>query len=154
MPSARDILRIKGYAVWSVGPDSMVIDALRLMAEKNLGAVLVMDEGRLVGILSERDYARKVVLLGRSSKDTPVREIMTERVVYARPDQTAEECMAVMTDKRVRHLPVIEDDKVIGVVSIGDVVKSIISEQSFIIEQLEHYISGTYYPTPSPSNSC
>jgi CBS domain-containing protein len=128
-----------------MAPDAMVYDALKLMADKNVGAVLVMDADRLVGILSERDYARKVILHGKSSKDTPIREIMTQRVVYVRPEQTAEECMALMTDKRVRHLPVLEDDQVVGVISIGDVVKSIISEQEFIIEQLERYISGTVY---------
>jgi CBS domain-containing protein len=123
----------------------MVYDALELMADKNVGAVLVIDADRLVGILSERDYARKVILHGKSSKDTPIREIMTQRVVYVRPEQTTEECMALMTDKRVRHLPVLEDDQVVGVISIGDVVKSIISEQGFIIDQLERYISGTAY---------
>ena len=145
MSSVRVILRTKGPDVWSMAPDAMVYDALKLMAEKNVGAVLVMDANRIVGILSERDYARKVILHGKSSKDTPVREIMTERVVYVRPQQTAEECMALMTDKRVRHLPVLEDDQVVGVISIGDVVKNIISEQEFIIEQLERYISGTVY---------
>ena len=108
--------------------------------------VLVMDADRLVGILSERDYARKVILRGKASRDTSVGEIMTRRVVYVRPEQTAEECMALMTDKRVRHLPVLEDDRVVGVISIGDVVKNIISEQEFLIEQLERYISGTAYP--------
>jgi CBS domain-containing protein len=141
--TVREILRSKGLEVWSMAPDATVYDALQLMAEKNVGAVLVMDAHHLVGILSERDYARKVVLRGRSSRETAVREIMTPRVVYVRPEQTAEECMALMTDKRVRHLPVLEDDQVIGVISIGDVVKGIISEQGFIIEQLERYISGT-----------
>jgi CBS domain-containing protein len=143
--SVRVILRTKGPEAWSMAPDAMVYDALKLMAEKNIGAVLVMDANRIVGILSERDYARKVILHGKSSKDTPVQEIMTQRVVYVRPEQTAEECMALMTDKRVRHLPVLEDDQVVGVISIGDVVKNIISEQEFIIEQLERYISGTVY---------
>jgi CBS domain-containing protein len=105
----------------------------------------VIDAEDLVGILSERDYARKMDLLGRSCTDTPVSEIMTERVVYVEPGQTAEECMALMTDKRVRHLPVLEDGELIGVISIGDVVKAIISEQEFIIEQLEHYITGSPY---------
>ena len=145
MSTVKDTLRSKGPEVWSMAPNSTVYDALKLMADKNVGAVLVMDAGRLVGILSERDYARKVILHGKSSKDTPIREIMTQRVVYVRPEQTAEECMALMTDKRVRHLPVLEDDQVVGVISIGDVVKSIISEQEFIIEQLERYISGTVY---------
>jgi CBS domain-containing protein len=145
MGTVRDTLRSKGPEVWSMAPDATVYDALKLMADKNIGAVLVMDANRIVGILSERDYARKVILHGKSSKDTPIREIMTQRVVYVRPEQTAEECMALMTDKRVRHLPVLEDDQVVGVISIGDVVKNIISEQEFIIEQLERYISGTVY---------
>ena len=145
MNTVREILRTKGPEVWSITPDSTVYDALKLMADKNVGAVLVTDTNHLVGILSERDYARKVILYGKSSKDTLIREIMTERVIYVRPEQTTEECMALMTDKRVRHLPVLEDDLVIGVISIGDVVKSIISEQEFMIEQLEHYISGTVY---------
>jgi len=141
--TVKEILRAKGPEVWSITPDATVYDALKLMADRNVGAVLVMDANHLVGILSERDYARKVILHGKSSKDTLIQEIMTERVVYVRPEQTTEECMALMTDKRVRHLPVLEDDLVIGIVSIGDVVKSIISEQGFLIEQLEHYISGT-----------
>ena len=145
MSTVKEILRDKLPGIWSITPDATVYDALTLMADKNIGAVLVMDAGRLVGILSERDYARKVILHGKSSKNTLVREVMTERVIYVRPKQTAEECMALMTDKRVRHLPVVQDDLVIGVISIGDVVKSIISEQEFTIEQLEHYISGTLY---------
>ena len=145
MSTVKEILRTKGPEVWSIAPDATVHGALKLMADKNVGAVLVMEANNLVGILSERDYARKVILHGKSSKNTLVREVMTERVIYVRPEQTAEVCMALMTDKRVRHLPVLEDDLVIGVISIGDVVKSIISEQGFIIEQLEHYISGTLY---------
>jgi CBS domain-containing protein len=145
MRTVKDILRGKGADVWSVAPDNTVYEALTFMAEKNIGAVLVMDAGRLVGILSERDYARKVDLLGKKAADTPVQEIMTARVVCVRPDETVEECMALMTDKHVRHLPVLEEDQVIGVVSIGDVVKSIIAEQEFIISQLEHYITGTPY---------
>jgi CBS domain-containing protein len=145
MTTVNQILRGKGKHVWSVAPHATVFEALTLMADKNVGAVLVVDAGCLVGILSERDYARKVILHGRSSRDTPVREIMTERVVCVRADATDEECMALMTAKRVRHLPVVEDDRVLGVISIGDVVKSIISEQQFVIEQLEHYISGGSY---------
>jgi CBS domain-containing protein len=130
-----------------------VYDALKLMAEKNLGAVLVMEGDRLAGILSERDYARKVILHGKSSRDTLVREIMSERVVCVVPEQPAEECMALMTDKRVRHLPVLEGDQVIGVISIGDVVKAIISEQEFMIEQLEHYITGLPPRSRTPGSS-
>jgi CBS domain-containing protein len=139
------MLRAKGHDIWSIASDASIYQALELMADKNIGAVLVMDDDSLVGILSERDYARKVDLQGRSCQDTAVDEIMTRRVVYVYPEQTAEECMALMTDKRVRHLPVMKDDQVIGVISIGDVVKTIISEQEFLIEQLEHYITGTPY---------
>jgi CBS domain-containing protein len=145
MKTVKDLLKGKGYDIWAVAPDDSVHDALKLMADKNVGAVLVMDSDRLVGILSERDYARKVIFKGKLPEDTPVREIMTEKVLWVRPDQTVEECMALMTDKRVRHLPVIEDDELIGVISIGDVVKSIISHQEFMIEQLEHYITGGYF---------
>jgi CBS domain-containing protein len=142
MKTVRQLLQAKGYDIWSVAPDDSVYDALKLMADKNVGAVLVTEAGNLVGILSERDYARKVILKGRTSRDTPVREIMTEKVVYVRPDQTTEECMALMTDKRVRHLPVVENDQLIGIISIGDVVKAIMSHQEFMIEQLENYITG------------
>ncbi|MGD8626063.1 MAG: CBS domain-containing protein [Anaerolineae bacterium] len=145
MTIVRNILQTKGTDIWSVGPDDTVYEALTMMAEKNIGAVLVMNKGRLVGILSERDYARKVDLLGKKAADTPVREIMTGRVLCVNPEQTMEECMALMTDKRVRHLPVVEGRQVVGVVSIGDVVKSIISHQEFLIEQLENYITGTPY---------
>jgi len=145
MTIVKNILQTKGTDVWSVAPDDTVYEALTLMADKNIGAVLVKDKGGLVGILSERDYARKVDLLGKKATDTPVREIMTSRVLCVRPEQTTEECMALMTDKHVRHLPVVEGEQVIGVVSIGDVVKSIISHQEFLIEQLENYITGTPY---------
>lgn len=148
MRIVREILRNKGHDVWHVGPNDTVHDALVLMSDRNLGAVLVCEASTLVGILSERDCARKIILRGLSSEDTPVQEIMTTRVICVRPEQTTEECMALMTDKHVRHLPVLEGDQVIGVVSIGDVVKNIISEQEFIIEQLEHYVSGTAYLPP------
>lgn len=148
MATVSDMLRTKGYDIWSVAPDTMVYDALKLMADKNIGAVLVMDAENLVGILSERDYARKVTLQGRTARDTLAREIMTERVICVRPKECAEECMALMTDKKVRHLPVLEDDQLVGMISIGDVVKAIIPEQEFIIEQLEHYIKGTPYRPP------
>jgi len=142
MKPVRELLRIKGQETWSVSPDTPVYDALKLMAEKNVGALLVLDGDKLAGILSERDYARKVILKGKASKNTPAREIMSENVVCVTPKQSVAECMALMTDKHIRHLPVIEDDKLVGVISIGDVVKAIISEQKFVIEQLEHYIAG------------
>jgi len=142
MKTVRQLLEAKGSHVVSVAPDAPVIQALEVMAEKGIGAVLVMQSGRLVGIMSERDYARKVILHGKSSRDTPVRDIMTERVVYARPDQTVPQCMALMTDKRIRHLPVMEEDRLLGVLSIGDLVKEMISEQAFLIRQLENYIHG------------
>jgi CBS domain-containing protein len=145
MATVRDMLRTKGFDIWSIAPDTTVYDALKLMADKNIGAVLVMEAENLVGILSERDYARKVALLGRSAMDTPAGEIMTDRVICVRPEESAEQCMALMTDKHVRHLPVFEDERLLGVISIGDVVKATISEQEFIIEQLEHYIRGTPY---------
>lgn len=137
-----DLLNSKGREVWSVAPDASVYDALELMAEKEVGALVVIEEGRLIGLISERDYARKLVLQGRSSRETPVRDVMTAKVICVRPDQTVEECMALMTDKRVRHLPVVEEGDLTGVVSIGDLVKAIIADQQFIIEQLENYISG------------
>ncbi len=143
MKTVKELLRVKGYRVWSIGPDATVYEALTLMAEKDVGALLVLDNaGQLVGILSERDYARKIVLKGKTSRETPVREIMTEKVVWVRPDQTIEECMALMTNKHIRHLPVMEEGRLLGVISIGDVVKDIISEQEFVIAQLENYITG------------
>jgi len=143
MKTVKQLLQGKGSDVWSVAPTTSVFEALALMAGKNVGALLVLKAGQLVGIFSERDYARKVVLQGKTSKDTPVSEIMTSKVVYVRPEQTIEDCMALMTDKHIRHLPVLADDhQVLGVISIGDVVKAVISEQSFIIEQLENYITG------------
>jgi CBS domain-containing protein len=138
----RDILAVKGYDVWSIGPSASVYDAMKLMADKGIGALLVLEGAKLVGIISERDYARKVILQGRSSRTTQVREIMTSRVAYAEPEQNIEECMALMTEMRIRHLPVMESGELRGVISIGDLVKSIIAEQKFIIEQLERYISG------------
>jgi CBS domain-containing protein len=142
MITLRQLLQSKGGGIWSVTSTSTVFDALRTMAEKNVGALLVIDEGKLVGIVSERDYARKIALKGKSSKDTLINEIMTEKVVYIRPDESIEDCMALMTEKHFRHLPVIDNGTLIGVISIGDVVRSVISEQKFIIAQLENYISG------------
>jgi CBS domain-containing protein len=140
MKTIKEILQSKPHGVLSISPEASVLDALRLMAEKEVGALVVLDNERLAGIFSERDYARKVILHGKSSKDTSVREIMTAKVVYVRPEQSVEDCMALMTDKRIRHLPVLQDNRVIGVISIGDVVKEVISEQRFVIEQLEQYI--------------
>jgi CBS domain-containing protein len=143
MKSVAEILRSKPeQTVHTITPSASVFDAVKLMAEKSIGALLVMEDLKIDGIITERDYARKIVLLGRSSKETPVREIMTSPVMYVRPDQTNEECMALMTDNRVRHLPVIDNGKLMGLISIGDLVKDIISEQKFIIDQLEHYIMG------------
>jgi CBS domain-containing protein len=140
MKTIKQLLQSKSGGLCTIGPDANVFDALKLMADRNVGALLVVKNERLVGIVSERDYARKVVLQGKSSHATPVREIMTERAVCVRPDNTVEECMALMTDKHIRHLPVIEDEKLIGVLSIGDLVKETISEQQFVIQQLESYI--------------
>jgi CBS domain-containing protein len=125
-----------------IAPDSSVYAALELMAENNVGALLVMKDEKLVGICSERDYARKVILSGKSSRETPVSEIMTEKVFYALPTQMVDEAMALMTGKRIRHLPVMDGDKVLGVISMGDLVKETISHQAFVIKQLEHYIAG------------
>ena len=140
MKTVQQLLESKRYSVVSVLPSTTVLDALKVMADKEIGAVIVIDDGHLVGIFSERDYARKVVLQGKASKDTPVLEIMTEKVVCVRPEQTIEDCMGLMTDKRIRHLPVLEHKKVIGVISIGDVVKEMLSEKEFVIKQLESYI--------------
>ena len=140
MKTVRDLLAGKGDAVYSVVPSATVYEALGLMAERGIGAVLVLDEGRLVGILSERDYARQVILKGKASKDTPVRDIMTTSVLYVTPERTVEECMAIMTNRRCRHLPVVVGGRVTGVLSIGDVVKALISEKQFEIEQLTSYI--------------
>ena len=145
MKYVNQLLKGKGQDVWSVEPDTPVFRALELMAEKNCGAVLVRKGYRLVGILSERDYARKVILKGKSSKNIPVKSIMSSHVVCIRIDQTIDDCMALMTDKRIRHLPVLENEKLVGVISIGDVVKAVISEQEFVIHQLENYITGTQY---------
>jgi len=142
MKTVRDILAVKGREVWTVEPDATVFDALGRMAQKGVGALVVLDGEKIAGIISERDYARKVILLGRSSPTTRVKEIMTSHVVYTRLEQPIEECMAIMTDKRVRHLPVVEGGKLIGLISIGDLVKSIIADQKFMIEQLERYITG------------
>jgi len=142
MKSIRDILREKGPAAWSISPEATVFKALELMAEKNIGALLVIDKGSLVGIISERDYARKVILKGKMSRTTPVSHIMTTNVLVVSPEQSVEECMALMTGKHVRHLPVLEHGKLIGMISIGDVVKAVIADKNFTIEQLTNYITG------------
>jgi CBS domain-containing protein len=142
MTTVRKLLENKGSYVWGIGPDATVLDAIKMMAEREIGALVVTDEDEVVGVLSERDYARKVLLKGRSSKTTAVRDIMSTNVVFARPDENVEKCMNVMTDKRVRHLPVMEGGRLIGLVSIGDLVKAIITEQQETIEHLENYIRG------------
>jgi len=144
MKTVQDILARKGRDVWSASPDTSVLEAIGLLRDKNVGALVVLSEGRLVGIFSERDYARKVALRGRSSRDTPLSEVLTGRVLCVGPDRTVEECMALMSDKHIRHLPVVDGDgSVIGVVSIGDVVGALLWGQSFLIDQLEQYISGS-----------
>jgi CBS domain-containing protein len=143
MTSIRQLLEKKGYDVWSTSPEASVYDALQLLAEKNVGALLVLQDDVLAGIVSERDYARKVVLHGKVSMKTPVSEIMTQDVISVSTQLTVKEAMALMTEMHIRHLPVIEDAKIIGLISIGDLVKSIIADQEFMINQLEKYISGT-----------
>ncbi len=142
MRTVQQLLDEKGHDIQSVHPDDSVFDAIQKLASANIGSLIVIEDDRPVGIFTERDYARNVILRGKSSPTTPVREVMTTRVVYARPEQTVEECMAVMTDKHIRHLPVMRDQKLIGMISIGDLVKSIIADQKFTIEQLEHFIHG------------
>ena len=145
MRIVQDILKTKGTVVWSVQPYATVLDALELMARKNVGALLVTEGDRVVGIFSERDYARKVRLEGRSSLNTFVREIMTEQVLFVQPEQTIEECMALMTEAHVRHLPVLDGTKLVGVISIGDAVKALLADKDLEIQQLENYIDGRGY---------
>lgn len=142
MTTVRQLLQQKGHEVSIIRPDQTVFDALRLMADANIGSLLVMENGKLIGVISERLYARKVALKGKTSPTTAVKDIMETEVVYVRPEQSIEECMALMTAKRVRHLPVLDGGKVVGIISIGDLVKSIIGDQKFVIEQLEHYVHG------------
>lgn len=142
MNTIHQLLSAKGDTVFSIHPDATVLDAIRLMAEKQIGALLVMEGEKLVGMISERDYARQVILKGRASDTTPVRDIMTDRVIYAPIEQTVQKCLSIMTEKRIRHLPVMDDGKVVGVVSLGDLVKTIIVEQQLTIEELERYIAG------------
>jgi CBS domain-containing protein len=142
MTTVRQLLDQKGRKIWSIRPDATVFDAIAKMAEKDIGSMAVMDGDELVGIITERHYARNVVLKGKTSPATPVRDIMERHVVIARPEQSVDQCMALMTEKRVRYLPVLEGKKPIGIISIGDLVKSIIGDQKFTIDQLEHYIHG------------
>ena len=142
MHTVKELLREKGNQIWTIGPQATVYDALELMAAKNIGCVVVLEEGNVAGIFTERDYARKVALKGRSSKTTKVGDLMITDVLYVGPDDTIEDCMALMTDKRLRHLPVMENGKLAGVVSIGDIVKVVISNREFTIRELERYITG------------
>jgi CBS domain-containing protein len=136
------LLENKGYQVWTIGPDRTVFEALERLAEKDIGALLVMEEKELAGIFSERDHARRVDLEGRKCRETTVGEVMTTEVITVTPEQSIDECMGLMTDRQIRHLPVVENDEVIGVISIGDVVKEVIAEQEFRIEQLQNFIKG------------
>jgi CBS domain-containing protein len=142
MTTVKHVLDQKGYDVYFIHPDASVFDAIKMMAENNIGSLVVLDDGKLVGLIAERHYAREIILRGRTSRGTLVRDIMSKEVICARSDQPVEECMAVMTTKGVRHLPVLEHGRLVGIVSIGDMVKSVISDQKFMIEQLEHFIQG------------
>ena len=142
MKTVRQLLQDKGHEVASIEPDKSVYDAMQLMAARNIGALLVLEAGKLIGIVTERDYSRKAHLLDKSVRDILVKDIMTSQVAYVSPNYTAEDCMALVTEMRVRHLPVLENDQVIGIISIGDLVKDAISDREFVIHQLEHYIYG------------
>ena len=142
MMTVKHVLDHKGHDVYFIHPDASVFDAIKMMAENNIGSLVVLEDGKLVGLIAERHYAREIVLRGRTSRGTLVRDIMSKEVICASPDQPVEECMAVMTAKGVRHLPVLEHGRLVGIVSIGDMVKSVISDQKFMIEQLEHFING------------
>ncbi|WP_313221637.1 CBS domain-containing protein [Pseudoxanthomonas mexicana] len=142
MRTVRQLLGSKTPEIFAVSPDASVLDAIKLMAEKGVGAVLAMQDARLCGIVSERDYARKVVLQGRSSSNTPVRDIMTAKVVTVRPDDSVDHCMQVVTEHRIRHLPVAEGDAIVGVISIGDLVKAVIEDQKVELDQLQRYIAS------------
>jgi CBS domain-containing protein len=142
MKMVQHILDRKGNDIWTIQPQAKVFEALKLMAEKEIGALLVLDKEKVVGIISERDYARKVVLKGKSSKDAPVKDIMSEKVIYVNPSTSVEDCMVLMINKRIRHLPVFENERLVGLVSIGDVVKEIIDEKEVVIDELVRYITG------------
>lgn len=148
MITVKQVLQGKGYPeTWTISPDATVFEALKLLSEKRVGALPVVEAGKLVGILSERDYARKVILKGKSSLNTPVREIMTEEVITVEPEQSMQACMELMTNMRVRHLPVLDNTKLLGIISIGDVLKEIITEQELFIRDLQNYIEGRGYGT-------
>ena len=140
--TVKNLLEQKGGTVWTISPDATVFDALAIMAEKDIGSLVVMDGEKLIGIVTERHYSRNVILKGKRSPTTLVKDIMDRNLIHVRPEQTVELCMALMTEKRVRHLPVLEGNKVVGIVSIGDLLKGIISKQKFVIDELEHYIHG------------
>ena len=146
----RSVLRRKGSAFWCVSPDSLVYDAVAMMAERSIGALPVIDNGRLVGMVTERDYARKVALQSRSSKDTRVSDIMTSPVIFVTPEHTVEECLRTVTVERIRHLPVVDNGQVVGIVSIGDLVRQVVSTQGEIIQQLQEYICGQPSAHPAP----
>jgi CBS domain-containing protein len=141
MTTVERLLQRKGHTVWSIPPDASVFEAVQLMADKRVGALMVVDQNELIGVISERDYAREIVLKDRASRSTPVSAIMTQRVLYVRPQQTLEECMALMTEKNLRHLPVLDNGRLVGVISMRDVVKDLIAEKEFLIEQMENYIT-------------
>lgn len=141
MNTVAQLLEAKNPDIWSIAPDASVFDAIKLMAEKSIGAVLVLEKGKLIGIMSERDYARKVILKSRASRETPVKDIMTEKLICVNPDNTIDECMSIMTEKKIRHLPVLDNKKLTGIISIGDVVRSIIVDHEHTIQQLENYIT-------------
>ncbi len=144
MSTVKLVLGEKGHKVWTIAPEAKVIDALKLMSDKDVGALVVASKERLVGIISERDYARKVILMGKSSLETRVKEIMTANVYYVFPETTTQECMALMSKNRIRHLPVMQKKKLVGIVSIGDIIKSVISQQKIAIDHLQNYIMGKY----------
>ena len=144
MTTVGELLDSKGHEVWSIGPSSSVYEALEMMADKNVSGLLILDGSQLVGIFTERDYARKLVLQGRISRDTNVSDLMTKKVLYVKPSNTVSDCMNLMTAKRIRHLPVIDQEQLVGILTIGDLVKQIISEQQSTIDQMDNYITGSY----------
>ena len=142
MTTLRDIIHRKGDEIYSIGPEASVLEALKVMAERNIGAILVLEEGRVEGILSERDCVRRLELHGRTAQDAKVKDIMTSKVLYVQASQSLEECVAIMIDKNIRHLPVFDDQKLLGLISARDALREMVDEQKFVISQLEHYITG------------